>query len=561
MSRWGWGARGGRLLVLVPVIALSGGVGLGCYPEGGGFSLTPICTNHLRDPDFRTDPNNCGGCDIVCNLVGSVQSCVEGRCVAAGCIDGFIDVDDDLTNGCECQGDTADTCRLCLPYEIGRDRVDNNCDGRTDEKPAKEYGSPVPLTRVDCGGVGVSCLLPPGATGVECAFMQCTREQLDSGACGQAACAPEEDDPEEDDPEGDDPEEDDERLLDCGVCLPVGAGEAGFEHADDCFDGVDNDRNGIVDDGPFCEVLLTNAVTSACSGEEPSAECPPNHITVPVGQPQVKSIEIAMTYDFLLDRYEVTRGQYAMFLHENGVCLTWPDWPGCRVGNDEAMLPVSEVSWCDAAAYCVWSGKRLPTLAEFYRAANADQTTRGFYQDAQGEGREPRCDTEPRPVTVRCGADGPVEVWNQGGEAVIGAYGRWDVWLIAMSIYHLTGNVAEWVIDAPIDWCEAARSGVPGLKHLRCPAPDEDRWAWQRAPLRDLETIVWRSRNPRLLCGGGYKGEPDSDRYEYQEFAGSTDKPGPHGFRCAHSLVPDGREHALDRVFADDWAEVAYQCW
>ncbi|HVV51450.1 MAG TPA: formylglycine-generating enzyme family protein, partial [Polyangia bacterium] len=67
---------------------------------------------------------------------------------------------------------------------------------------------------------------------------------------------------------------------------------------------------------------------------------------------------------FAIDRTEVTRGDYAACV-DAGRCKSPP---GADPAAD-AKLPVTGVDWNDAQAYCKFAGGRLPTEAEWEKAA------------------------------------------------------------------------------------------------------------------------------------------------------------------------------------------------
>ena len=70
---------------------------------------------------------------------------------------------------------------------------------------------------------------------------------------------------------------------------------------------------------------------------------------------------------FSMDVYEVTVRQYVAFLQATGVNSP-SDWMTMNQPTYQKR-PVANVDWADAAAYCKWAGKRLPTEAEWEKAA------------------------------------------------------------------------------------------------------------------------------------------------------------------------------------------------
>lgn len=126
---------------------------------------------------------------------------------------------------------------------------------------------------------------------------------------------------------------------------------------------------------------------------------------------------------FYIDKYEVSNALYEQFMQATG--RKQPEY-WTYVQFNKKDQPVVGVTWYDAKAYCEWAGKRLPTEAEWEKAARG--TDRRMYPWGNTwEGN--------RANTLHSGPGHPAPV--NAYEAGQSPYG----------VYNLSGNVWEWVAD------------------------------------------------------------------------------------------------------------------
>jgi eukaryotic-like serine/threonine-protein kinase len=133
---------------------------------------------------------------------------------------------------------------------------------------------------------------------------------------------------------------------------------------------------------------------------------------------------------FWIDRTEVTNAQYARCL-DAGTCSQ----PGCWHSNsfNANDQPVVCVDWPQARAYCEWAGGRLPTEAEWERAARGT------------DGRTYPWGNQAATCQYAVIDDGSSNSCGQGGAAW--AVGSRPEGASPYGALDMAGNVREWVAD------------------------------------------------------------------------------------------------------------------
>ena len=214
---------------------------------------------------------------------------------------------------------------------------------------------------------------------------------------------------------------------------------------------------------------------------------------------------------FYIDKYEVTNAQYKEFIdanpqwrkdripskYHNGNYLKY--WSGNQYPKDKGNHPVVYVSWYGAMAYAKWTGKRLPTEAEWEKAARARLPNQNYpwgnsISPSEGNYGE-----------------------NVGGTVFVDSYSA-----NGYGLYNMAGNVWEWCLDEyDSDFYSRSRHNNPiSSKNLTSTINN----------FKNIKTF-------RALRGGSWMSHIWNMRVANRGRLSPTESNRDVGFRCVRSLT------------------------
>ena len=197
---------------------------------------------------------------------------------------------------------------------------------------------------------------------------------------------------------------------------------------------------------------------------------------------------------FYIDRKEVSQEEYARFAK-----MTKRPLPKIEVFEDDQSkllqpeFAAMSMTWDEAAAYCKWAGKRLPTEAEWEKAGRGEGKRKYAWGDTFMNGR------------ANANVDG-----SEDGYRYLAPPGSFETGRSPYGIYDMTGNVAEWVADS------------------------YDEHYYQKAPYRDPKGP--ETGDLKVVRGGSWRETEHNTRLSKRFAAKHWRTDITIGFRCASDM-------------------------
>jgi len=223
------------------------------------------------------------------------------------------------------------------------------------------------------------------------------------------------------------------------------------------------------------------------------------------GQQEAGPVHTVYLDAFYIDKYEVTHAFYKACV-DAGECKL-PKSLERYADPYYQDFPVVNVDWYLSSAYCAWRGGRLPTEAQWEKAA------RGTDERIYPWGNEITCDQ------ANYFDNGIRKFCGQGVMAKVGSYPKG---VSPYGVYDMAGNVLEWVAD----WFDG--DGNTGYNYYAnspylnpVGPPDGDRkvfrgGSWMNLPF-DLRTTTRNSSYPTVhYVSIGFRCAMDASLHESQ---------------------------------------------
>ena len=234
------------------------------------------------------------------------------------------------------------------------------------------------------------------------------------------------------------------------------------------------------------------------------------------GSPHEKPVHSVYVDAFYMDKYEVTNAQYAEFLNAKGKhtdgSITWYSIGLAysrieyvsgeyRVKTGYANHPVTHVSWYGAIAYAKWKGKRLPTEAEWEKAARGNLSGLKYPWGNTIDSSKANYHHHVKDTTVV-------------GKYTANGYG----------LYDMSGNVQEWCLDE-------YNAGFYAISPAHNPLSGANSIQWILDNYKGINTKrvlrggTWNALAGHVRCASRYSNMP-ANTFDNSTIIGNR------GFRC-----------------------------